>query len=242
MVHKTISTNTLPEREGVLLFLLGWIRGSTKAFVGGKELAYQSSVDEMNNLVLSSDIWRKVVGSDFSYTDTSANTNRDFTMEQTLNIPTTDILSAVYFRTRLTCHANCTYRCGLYESRYVDFKIYTYTGFTYSYGYNGDLSYMIMKVNNVGNDTDPHTINIVTKSLSRPFRLAYVSHNNDDESIASLTFDLGLSAGGSDSVTFNVSNGTIPVKLTYKRIGNYIDSGTITVNGYIECTDAAVIS
>lgn len=33
-----MNSNTLPFREGVLLFLLGWVRGITKAFVNKREL------------------------------------------------------------------------------------------------------------------------------------------------------------------------------------------------------------
>lgn len=33
-----MNSNTLPKREGVLLFLLGWVRGITKAFVNKREL------------------------------------------------------------------------------------------------------------------------------------------------------------------------------------------------------------
>ena len=35
-----MNSNTLPKREGVLLFLLGWVRGITKAFVNKRELLY----------------------------------------------------------------------------------------------------------------------------------------------------------------------------------------------------------
>ena len=37
--------------DGVCLYLLGWVRGSTKAFVQQKELAYQSSVDSLKTSV-----------------------------------------------------------------------------------------------------------------------------------------------------------------------------------------------
>lgn len=35
-----MNSNTLLKREGVLLFLLGWVRGITKAFVNKRELLY----------------------------------------------------------------------------------------------------------------------------------------------------------------------------------------------------------
>lgn len=187
----------------------------------------------------SSGVWKKVSGSEFSYTDTPSSNIRDLRKEQVINLPITDIVSATYFRTRISCQINCTYHCDLYDSRYLDFTIDSYNDFSTMHGYSGDLTHRIITVYNTGNDTDQHTISAYVERTSRIFTLSYLTYKNTDMSIMSVTFDLCTTGDTMDHKEFDVSNNTIPVTWNYTRGGNYIDAGSIIIKGYIECSNVS---